>query len=278
MKKTTKHALLPGALAAGIALAAIQARSDELGIDWGRKEGVDVPSGQSATQTDAIRVSDGGAFVKSGDGTLTLPLGKLDSVADVSVEALAGRLEIEPGAPQGGEVAAPSFIADKAAFWVDADATSSLVLNGSVVTRWCDCRETDTASPTLYNARPATANNAGTAEIDQTLVETNGHNAVFFGGLNSNNKRFMQFYKGLHRQRSLKSAMPSWSLAHTTATTARSATRRTPTTGSPGPLLRTWHPQRPRNTSTSATWRLLQARRRRATTSTASVSTRGQRK
>lgn len=196
MKKTTKHALLPGAIAAGLAIVAIQAHSDELGIDWGRKEGVDVPSGQSATQTDAIRVSDGGAFVKSGDGTLTLPLGKLDSVADVSVEALAGRLEIEPGAPQGGEVAAPSFIADKAAFWVDADATSSLVLNGSVVTRWCDCRETDTASPTLYNARPATANNAGTAEIDQTLVETNGHNAVFFGGLNSNNKRFMQFYKG----------------------------------------------------------------------------------
>lgn len=196
MKKTTKHALLPGAIAAGLAIVAIQAHSDELGIDWGRKDGIDVQAGQSASQTDAIRVSDGGAFVKSGDGTLTLPLGKLDSVADVSVEARAGRLEIEPGAPQGGEVAVPSVIADKAAFWVDADATSSLVLDGSVVTRWCDCRETDTASPTLYNARPATANNAGTAEIDQTLVETNGHNAVFFGGLNSNNKRFMQFYKG----------------------------------------------------------------------------------
>lgn len=196
MNKPTKHALLPGAIAAGIALVAIQAHSAELGIDWGRKDGIDVPAGQSASQSDAIRVSDGGAFVKVGDGTLTLPLDKLDSVTDVSVEALAGRLEIEPGAPQGGEVAAPAVIADKAAFWVDADATSSLVLNGAIVERWCDRREADTASPTLYNARPATANNVGTAEIDQTLVETNGHNAVFFGGLNSNNKRFMQFYKG----------------------------------------------------------------------------------
>ena len=196
MKKTTKHVLLPGALAVGVALVAIHAHSTELGIDWGRKDGIDVPAGQSVVQTDAIRVSDGGTFVKVGDGTLSLPLGKLDSVADVSVEVRAGRLEIEPGAPQGGAVSAPSVIADKAAFWVDADATSSLVLNGSVVTRWCDRREADTASPTRYNARPATASNAGTAEIDQTLVATNGRNAVFFGGYNAPNKRFMQFYKG----------------------------------------------------------------------------------
>ena len=196
MSTTTKHTLLTGTIAAGVALVAIHAHSTELGIDWGRKEGVDVPSGQSATQTDAIRVSDGGAFVKAGDGTLALPLDKLDSVADISVEVRAGRLEIEPGVPQGGAVSAPSVIADKAAFWVDADTTSSLVLNGSVVTRWCDRREADTASPTRYNARPATASNAGTVEIDQTLVETNGHNAVYFGGHNNQNKRFMQFYKG----------------------------------------------------------------------------------
>lgn len=131
MNKKSTHALLPGAIAAGIVLAAIQASSDELGIDWGRKEGIDVPTGQSAVQTDAIRVSDGGAFVKAGDGTLTLPLANLDAIGEVPVEIWDGRLEIQPGAPAAATVSAPAFITDKAAFWVDADAAASFVLDGS---------------------------------------------------------------------------------------------------------------------------------------------------
>ena len=195
MNKTSTYALLPGAIAAGIVLVAIQAHSNELGIDWGRKEGIDVPSGQSAVQTDAIRVSDGGAFVKAGDGTLTLPLANLDAIGEVPVEVWDGRLEIQPGAPEAAAVAAPSFIADKAAFWVDADAAGSFVLDGSVVTRWCDRRETNVSSPTCYNARPADAGSSA-VPLDQMLVSQDGRAAVYFGGYSSQSSRYMKFYHG----------------------------------------------------------------------------------
>ncbi|MBP5543944.1 MAG: hypothetical protein ILM98_07705 [Kiritimatiellae bacterium] len=194
MNKKSTHALLPGAIAAGIVLAAIQASSDELGIDWGRKEGIDVPTDQSAVQTDAIRVSDGGAFVKAGDGTLTLPLANLDAIGEVPVEVWDGRLEIQPGAPAAAAVPAPAFIADKAAFWVDAAAAASFVLDGSVVTRWCDRREADSSSPTRYNARPADAASSA-VPLDQTLVSQDGRAAVYFGYSNQSS-RYMKFYLG----------------------------------------------------------------------------------
>ena len=179
-----------------VLLAAATVCASEIGIDWGHTEGIEIPSGQSAVQSDAVRVSDGGAFVKTGEGTLVLPLTNLNAIAEVPVEVRGGRLEIEPGAPEAAAVAVPSVVADKSAFWVDASEEGSFVLNGSVVTRWCDRRETDVTTPTLYNARPANASNSGTDAIDQTIVEKDGLKAVYFGGYNQQNKRYMQFYRG----------------------------------------------------------------------------------
>jgi hypothetical protein len=179
-----------------VSLAAATAFASEIGIDWGLVEGLEIPSGQSAMQPDAVRVSDGGVFVKAGEGTLVLPLTNLNAIAEVPVEVRGGRLEIEPGAPEAAAVAVPSVVADKAAFWVDASEEGSFVLSGSVVTRWCDRRETDTASPTRYNARPANASNAGTATLGQTRVEHDGRAVVYFGGYDVENKSFMKFYFG----------------------------------------------------------------------------------
>ena len=185
-------------------LCATGAQAAELGVDWGRRDGISVPPGSEETQSDCVLVSDGGTFVKTGEGKLVLPLEKLKSAASISVEVTDGAVELQPGVPAAGSAVAPSFVTDKAAFWVDAGADNgSIVVEGSTVKRWCDRRETSVDAPTRYNARPATADNAGTVELDQTVVETSAGKSVYFGGYNRENKRYMQFYAGASETRAI---------------------------------------------------------------------------
>lgn len=166
-----------------------------VGVDWGAHDGVVVGTGKSAVQDDPVYVGDGGVFVKSGEGKLTLPAGSLPQ--STKVEVWDGTLELQDGGSSAASAAAPSCVSEKAAFWVDASADNgTLVMDGETVSRWCDRREANPQSPSLYNARPASAGNAGTVELPQTHVVNDGTNAVYFGGCNWSNKRYMQFYKG----------------------------------------------------------------------------------
>lgn len=181
-------------------LVAVATHAGSVGSDWGKTDGVVIDGGETVTQVDKILASDGGTFVKAGEGKLVLPMDQIDRSLPNRIRVAEGTVAIQNGGQQSVSVQVPDFLAASAAFWVDASADNgTLVLSGSTVTRWCDVRETNVESPTLYNARPADANNAGTDTIDQIYVDNGGcagTNAVYFGGYNTNNRRYMQFYKG----------------------------------------------------------------------------------
>lgn len=185
-----KHTLMfTLATAAGIAYAGTVA------VDGDRNVGVTVESGQ-VTQTDTIRFGDGGTFIKTGAGELVLPGEKIDKSRDYAIRVSGGTLTLQAGTNDGEPVDAPSVISEKAAFWVDAaDELGSLVTEGAVVKRWCDCRERNFTSPSLWNARPKSAG-VGSKQLEQTLVVKDGRRAVYFGGYDTANDNYMKFSRG----------------------------------------------------------------------------------
>ena len=164
------------------------------GIDYLQTGGATVEASQTATQTDDVIVGYGGMFAKDGEGKLVLPLEKVDKTIPYEIRVLDGTLQLR----SGNDTAVPeppACIASKAAFWVDASADNgSLVLDGdNRVTKWCDRRETNTASPTRYYAVPARANQTS-ENPGQTYVHNDGTNAVYFGGYcGRQNDSYMRF-------------------------------------------------------------------------------------
>ncbi len=164
------------------------------GVDYLQTGGATVEASQTAMQTEDVIVGYGGVFAKDGEGKLVLPLEKVDKTIPYEIRVLDGTLQLRPG--NGTAVPEPpSCIASKAAFWVDASADNgSLVLGGdNKVTKWCDRRESDTASPTRYYAVPARANQTS-ENPGQTYVRNEGTNAVYFGGYcGRQNDSYMRF-------------------------------------------------------------------------------------
>ncbi len=166
-----------------------------MGVDYLQTDGVTVEKNQTATQADDVIIGDGGVFSKAGEGTLVLPLEKIEKSVPYEIRVLNGTLRLQPG--DGFATAEPpECVASKAAFWVDASADNgTLVLDGNVVTKWCDRRETDVSSPVRYYAVPKDTGN-GSEHVDQTYVHNDGTNAVYFGGYNTKNDRYMRFRLG----------------------------------------------------------------------------------
>ena len=86
----------------------------------------------------------------------------------------------------------PAFIADKAAFWVDATAGKGLQTETdgtgvSRVTRWCDCREGDPSARIFYSALPVHVETGLPNENVAAPIVTNviGNDSVYFGGVGS---------------------------------------------------------------------------------------------
>ena len=175
-------------IAGGMAWSA--AIADDVTVGWRSAESRAVADGETATFSDRLTVGDGGVFCKLGAGTLTLPLSQVDRQRPYAVDALEGTLALAPGAASA-DATPPTFIASKAAFWVDATPGNGLQTeddDGTTrVTRWCDVREADPANRAYPSALPGiVATGAANAQTDNPVV-TNvyGNAAVYFGGLGS---------------------------------------------------------------------------------------------
>ena len=175
-------------IAGGMAWSA--AIAGDVTVGWRSAASRAVADGEAATFSDRLTVGDGGVFCKLGAGTLTLPLSQVDRQRPYAVDALEGTLALAPGAASA-DATPPTFIASKAAFWVDATPGNGLQTeddDGTTrVTRWCDVREADPANRAYPSALPGiVATGAANAQTDNPVV-TNvyGNAAVYFGGLGS---------------------------------------------------------------------------------------------
>lgn len=176
-------------------MSAGAAWAETIAVDGASNVGCAVEAG-CATLQGRVAFGVGGPFIKTGAGTLVLPLGALDKTRDYEIRVSDGTLALRQGGEGAAPAAAPAAVREQAAFWADAsDASGSLVMDGDVVTRWCDRRETDFAAPTRWNARPASTG-LGTVRTPQTRVVKDGRAAVYFGGLDTENDCFMKFSDG----------------------------------------------------------------------------------
>ena len=169
--------------------------SEPISIGYREVGVIDVPANTTMEQSEPVVIGDGGTFVKTGEGTLKASSSVFDRSTEHKLVVSEGTLQVSVKGSSGtSEVTPPSCIASKAAFWVDVSADNgSLVLDGNVVTKWCDRRETNFASPTRYYALPANTGVAGGVHIPQTYVCNENTNAVYFGGYNTKNDAYMRY-------------------------------------------------------------------------------------
>lgn len=176
---------------AGIVLGAATLSADTV-VGWRETGGTNVAADAVTTLSGRLSIGAGGSFVKTGKGTLALSTGQLDKGLATSLTVLDGTLRVTPGAAPSSGVEQPPAVMQKAAFWVAADS-DRFVLSGSGVSRWCDVRETNTATPTFPYAEPAWLDYKAEVEAQRTVakgtlppLETLGaRKAVYFGGSGS---------------------------------------------------------------------------------------------
>jgi len=178
----------------GVASADMSVRRDTL-------DGVSVAGGTQAAAR--IVLPENAGFVKSGAGTLTVDRTQVDTLQDARLHVTAGTLAMTAGAEP--TAVTPPAACQQAAFWVNPDSivtTNGVVAAGETppayVSRWCDVRETDTANPTRFYARPDWTQSAdypaNAMGIDPVSGTFEGRAGVHFGGPRSG--KFMQFYQG----------------------------------------------------------------------------------
>ena len=183
---------MTGWLCFGMASAAF---AGEVAIGWRENGGADVPAGETAQQTERVAIDPEGNFLKTGAGTLEMPLGTVDNAIPSTVKVLAGTLKLTTAAAPEADVAHPPAILDTAAFWVDAMPDAGLVISNGTATaesdttpayalRWLDRRETNPDAPTRLYADAAWTNNTESAlwGVPPAVVNVDGRRAVFFGG------------------------------------------------------------------------------------------------
>lgn len=136
-------------------------------------------------------VSDQGELVKSGEGTLTVPVSSVNQSWPLAATVLEGTLKLD--ADSGTDLGAVRpAVMDIAALWVsaaDTDETHFPAADGGGISAWYDVRETDVSSPAyLYAQTSYTFSGVTSPE----RVTTNGYKAVWFGGAGSG--RAMNWY------------------------------------------------------------------------------------
>lgn len=167
-----------------------------VGVAWaadvsvGWRQSKDLYTEASEAQTDKITVGDGGGFYKTGEGTLEVPFDAVSVAGKGVVKALDGTLKLTSSATAA--IQPPAVIAEKAAFWTDATAGNGLVTTGGgeeaeYAARWCDRRETNFETPTMWYAQPAWTNHPSSSlwGVNPLVRTVDGRRAVDFGGYHS---------------------------------------------------------------------------------------------
>ena len=141
--------------------------------------GVHVGEG-TQTVSGSLTVSPQGEFVKTGAGTLEVPMDGIENGAPYTLVVAGGKLALT-GAQGTPSATPPQFITDKATFWVDA----SEMTDGDTVSTWSD-RRTGGAWSAEVRYRNALV------ETPPVVVTTNGVKGVYFGGMSG---KWMRFHK-----------------------------------------------------------------------------------
>lgn len=131
--------------------------------------GVAVDAG-TQTLSGSLRVSPQGEFVKSGSGTLEIPMSCIDHAAPYEIVVADGTLSLT-GSKGNPSTAVPDVVTQDAAFWTDA----SMLTVGDQVSTWNDRRSgAEWSASVRYRNAPD--------ETPPVVAETNGLRGVYFGG------------------------------------------------------------------------------------------------
>lgn len=195
MKTKTAVLMCVGLLAVSAAVGAWA----EIRVGYHQTDGVDVPNGEEQTLTEGVVLGDGGTFGKTGEGTLTVPLTKIDNrVPGWEIRNHKGTMKLTPGGAPAFSDVAPAIVAEKAALWLNMD--SVVTTNGEdgiqYVTKWVDVRDKDAPDATTRAvATPAWGSLAPAASSNHPPVKTQwqGRDALFFGG--NRTGKFLKFDK-----------------------------------------------------------------------------------
>lgn len=177
----------------GVVPFAVTAFAASVSVGYRETVGLSVAAGAQTALTERVALSADGRFIKAGDGTLTLPVGAVDSSVSPTVHVLGGTLALTTAATPSVDAATPpEVIARKAAFWVDAaDGHGLVATNGesgaAYAARWCDRRETNPSAPTMWYAEPWWTNSTSSVlwGVPPAVKTVDGRRAVFFGGKSS---------------------------------------------------------------------------------------------
>ena len=161
--------------------------------DFAETTVIGAPAGETVAAGDLI-VGDRAKVYKTGAGTLSVEASRLARTADGRLTVLEGAVALTPGT--AADFTQPPAACQKAAFWVSPDSvvTTNGAANADGTTpayaaRWCDVRETDTASPTRLYAEPKWFGSvklpAALNGIDPVMATFDGHAGVYFGGATS---------------------------------------------------------------------------------------------
>ena len=191
--------LKSAALALTVGISAF-AQAAEIAVGFREAKSIGVAEGGGASQTDPVSVSSDGRLYKTGGGVLTMPTGVLGSRIPSSVTVLEGTLALTAN-PVAPSVEPPAVIVEKAAFWTDASDGQGLVTTGEGedlrASRWCDRRETNRETPTMWYAEAAWANPVTPQKplwnIPPAVKTVDGRRVVYFGGTHSG--QYMKFMK-----------------------------------------------------------------------------------
>ncbi|MCQ2391294.1 MAG: hypothetical protein MJ240_07705 [Kiritimatiellae bacterium] len=181
--------------------------ADEVNVGWHQIVGTEVPAGSTVQRTDRVTIDDAGTYVKTGAGTLEMPIAAVDNQIPSTVKVLGGTLKLTTQTVPARDIDNPPSVIAQAAFWVDATAGKGLVtVNGEAgaetglvpeyVTKWLDRRETNAEAPTRVYAVAAWTNNTESPlwGVPPAVMTVNGRRTVYFGGAHSG--QFMAFRKG----------------------------------------------------------------------------------
>lgn len=166
-------------LAAMAALTGVETKGEATGAGFREIGGVQVADG-TQTLSGKLMISPEGEFVKTGAGTLEVPMARIDQSAPYSITVAGGKLSIvgESSAPSAEP---PEVVRKRAAFWTDA----SELQEGDGVSVWSDRREGCCWSAVAkYRNAPV--------ETPPVVAVTNGTKGIYFGGKSG---KWMRFQK-----------------------------------------------------------------------------------
>lgn len=159
-------------------------------IGWRQNGGVNVDSGKTVSIDQPLQVGAQGTFVKTGEGTLNVPIAAFDKYRVAENVVMAGTVKLTGDAVIEPEPSVPDCLA-KAASWFSAMDTSYITVDANAyVQNWYDVRETGVTGDGFAPTRPFMKHmmgdsflaNADDPAAQQTVATYLGCNAVYFGG------------------------------------------------------------------------------------------------